>query len=152
MSRLPDLLGPGERILLDSSVLAAYFDGGEPVSELAAELLDSLVASGRNPAVVSMVSVLETLVRPLRVLPAAHRTVLVFNREFPHLSTLPVDLDVAHEAAMLRATFGLATPDALIVATGLVAGVSQLVTNDVSWRRRLAPLEGRVRVVVLGEA
>jgi predicted nucleic acid-binding protein len=151
VSRLADVLAPGDRILLDSSVLAAYFDGGEGISALAAELLDEFVATGRNPAVVSMISVLETLIRPLRRLPSAHQTVLAFYREFPNLVALPVDLDVAREAATIRVGFGLATPDALIVATGLVAGVSRLVTNDAAWRRRLAPLADRVGVVVLGE-
>ena len=95
MSRLTDRLPAGDRILLDSSVLAAYFDGGERTSALAAELVDEHVRSGRNPAVVSMVSVMETLIRPLRRLPAAHATVLSFFRDMPNLSTAPVDLDVA---------------------------------------------------------
>jgi predicted nucleic acid-binding protein len=148
---LVDRLPAGDRILLDSSVLAAYLDGGERTSTLAAELLDELVRGGRNPAVVSMVSVMETLIRPLRRLPAAHDTVLSFYREFPNLVAAPVGLDVAAEAANLRVAFGLSAPDALIAATGLAAGVSHLVTNDRSWRTRLAPLRDRAGVLVLGD-
>jgi len=148
---LTDRLPEGDRILLDSSVLAAYLDGGERTSALAAELLDDLVRSGRNPAVVSMVSVMETLIRPLRRLPAAHATVLGFYREFPNLVAAPVDLDVAAEAANLRVVFGLSAPDALIAATGLAAGVAQLVTNDRAWLKRLAPLRDRAGVLVLGD-
>jgi hypothetical protein len=59
-----------------------------------------------------MVSVMETLIRPLRRLPAAHGTVLAFYREFPNLVAAPVDLDVAAEAANLRVAFGLAAPGA----------------------------------------
>lgn len=151
MSLLAERIAPGELLLLDSSVLAAYLDGGERTSELAIELLDQLVASGRNPAVVSMVSVLETLIRPLRRLPAAHATVLAFYRDFPHLVAAPVDLDVAAEAANLRVAFGLAAPDALIAATGLAAGVAHLVTNDRAWASRLAPLRDRAGVLVLGD-
>ncbi|HEY5496334.1 MAG TPA: PIN domain-containing protein, partial [Candidatus Limnocylindrales bacterium] len=143
MSRLTDRLPAGDRILLDSSVLAAYFDGGERTSALAAELVDEHVRSGRNPAVVSMVSVMETLIRPLRRLPAAHATVLSFFRDMPNLSTAPVDLDVAAEAATLRVAFGLAAPDALIAATGFAAGAAHLVTNDRAWRARLEPLHDR---------
>jgi len=151
MTTLADRLPAGDRLLLDSSVLAAYLDGGERTSALAVELLDDLVRSGRNPAVVSMVSVVETLIRPLRRLPAAHATVLAFYREFPNLVAAPVDLDVAAEAANLRVAFGLSAPDALIAATGLAAGVSHLVTNDRAWLARLAPLRDRAGVLVLGD-
>jgi predicted nucleic acid-binding protein len=151
MTALAGRLPPGDRILLDSSVLAAYLDGGERTSPLATELLDGFVRSGRNPAVVSMVSVMETLIRPLRRLPAAHATVLAFYREFPNLVAAPVDLDVAAEAAHLRVAFGLSAPDALIAATGLAAGVAQLVTNDRAWQARLAPLRDRAGVLVLGD-
>ena len=121
MSVLRQRLAPGERLLLDSSVLAAYLDGGEQVSPLAIELLDDLVRGGRNPAVVSVVSVMETLIRPLRTLPAAHATVLAFYRDFANLTVVPAGLDVAAEAANLRVAFGLAPPDALVAATGLAA-------------------------------
>lgn len=151
MTTLLDRLEPGHRILVDSSVLAAYLDGGEGASPVAVELLDDLVRSGRNPAVVSMVSVMETLIRPLRRLPGAFDTVLAFYREFPHLRAVPVDLDVAAEAATLRVAFGLAAPDALIAATGLAAGVAHLVTNDRAWVTRLAPVRERADVVVLGD-
>lgn len=151
MTALEDRLAPGDRILIDSSVLAAYLDGGERTSALAAFLLDDLVRTGRNPAVVSMVSVMETLIRPLRHLPAAHGTVLAFYREFPNLVAAPVNLDVAAEAANLRVAFGLSAPDALIAATGLSAGVARLVTNDRAWRARLEPLRDRASVIVLAD-
>lgn len=151
MTALTERLVPGERLLIDSSVLASYLDGGERTSALAVELMDDLVQGGRNPAVVSMVSVLETLIRPLRRLPEAHATVLAFYRDFPHLTAVPIDLDVAAEAANLRVAFGLAAPDALIVATGLAAGVAHLVTNDRAWAARLAPLRDRAAVLVLGD-
>ena len=151
MTRLTDRLPPGDRILLDSSVLAAYFDGGERTSRLAAELIDEHVRNGRNPAVVSMVSLMETLIRPLRRMPAAHATVLAFFRDIPNLSATAIDLEVAAEAATLRVAFGLSAPDALIAATGLVASVGHLVTNDRAWRSRLEPLRDRAAVLVLAD-
>lgn len=151
MTALAGRLPVGDRVLLDSSVLAAYLDGSERTSALATELLDDLVRSGRNPAVVSMITVMETLIRPLRLLPAAHGTVLGFYREFPNLVTVPVDLDVAAEAASLRVVFRLSAPDALIAATGLAAGVAHLVTNDRAWLTRLAPLRDRTSVLVLAD-
>ena len=151
MTPLTDRLPPGDRILLDSSVLAAYFDGGERTSGLAAELIDEHVRNGRNPAVVSMVSVMETLIRPLRRMPAAHATVLAFFRDMPNLTAIPIDLEVAAEAATLRVAFGMSAADALIAATGLAAGVGHLVTNDRAWRSRLDPLRDRAAVLVLAD-
>ena len=149
MKTLGEAIPAGDRILVDSSVLAAYFDRLEATWELAAELLDGFVRAGRNQAVVSTVSVMETLVRPLRTMPAGYTAVLAFCRDFPNLTAMPVDLDVAHEAAVLRAGFRLSPPDALIAATGFVGGVSHLVTNDRAWRSRLEPLRDRAGVVVL---
>lgn len=60
-------------------------------------------------------------------------------REFPHFSALDVTLDVALQAANLRASAGLKAADALIVASGMLAGCEAFVTNDKRWRDRLKP-------------
>jgi hypothetical protein len=59
---LPD----GDRILIDSSAMIAHLNGGEPASPAATHLIDEMVRSGRNPALVSTVTAMEILVRPLR--------------------------------------------------------------------------------------
>ena len=140
---LPD----GKRILLDTSVLIAYLNGGDPVSPLAAHVVDELVRTGRNPALVSMVTVMEVLVRPLRLGPAApYQHLLDFLTHFPHLEAGIIALPVAQEAASLRATYTPRPADALIVATGIVRQVAHLVTDDADWPRKLQPLARRIRV------
>ncbi|MFN8522571.1 MAG: PIN domain-containing protein [Chloroflexota bacterium] len=141
---------PDHRLLLDASVLIAYLDGHEATSPIATVVLDELIGSGRNPAVISMVTVSELLVRPLRVgarQPFHHAH--DFLTRFPHLSLADVDIRVAQEAASIRAAHRLTMPDALTVATGIVSQVSHLVTNDTAWRTRLAPLSTRISTVVL---
>jgi len=55
-----------------------------------------------------------------------------------------VDREIGQAAARLRATFeGLPLAEALVVATGQVAGVQQIVTTN----GRLAEVDGRVRVL-----
>lgn len=110
-------------------------------------MLKELVESGRNPAVVSMITVMEILVPPLRRSPPGHHTVLAFLRSHPNLEAVPVDLQVAQEAAALRATHRLAPPDALIVGTGIATQVGHLVTNDGDWKRRLSAISARIEVV-----
>jgi len=148
---LAEALPAGERILVDSSTLIAYLQGGEPVSPLATLLVDDLVRSGRNPAVVSMVTVMELLVRPHRRSEWHYLHTLDFLTHHPNLRAQPIDLPVAQEAAGIRATYGLPAPDALVVATGIVAQVAFLITNDERWRKRLRPLAGRVGVLYLEE-
>jgi predicted nucleic acid-binding protein len=139
----------GDRILLDTTVLAAYLDAAEDAHPVAAHILDSFVAPGRNEAVVSMATVMEILVRPLRASPPAHSTVLQFLRHHPHLETVSLHLQMAQDAAFLRAEHRFAPPDALVIATGLACQVGHLVTNDHDWAPKLARLQGRIRVCTI---
>ena len=54
---------------------------------------------------------------------------------FPNLELVPLSRVILLEAASLRATQGLRTPDAIHVATAVISGASAIVTNDASWRR-----------------
>jgi predicted nucleic acid-binding protein len=148
---LEQALPEGERILLDTTALAAYLDASESTHDLARHVVDGLVAPGRNPAIVSMITVMELLVRPLRATPHGHHTILAFIRAQPNLTAVPVDLQVAQDAAFLRAAHRFSPPDALIVGTGLAAQVGHLVTNDRAWARKLADLESRIRVCTLAD-
>jgi predicted nucleic acid-binding protein len=148
---LAKLIAAGDRLLLDTTVLAAFFDASDATHPVARHIFDQLVETGRNPAVVSMITVMEILIRPLRASPPGHHTVLAFLRNHLHLECVPVDVQVAQEAAQLRAANRLAPPDALIVGTGIAAQVAVLVTNDHTWRRRLGDMSDRIRVVLTSE-
>ena len=144
-------IAAGDRLLLDTTVLAAYLDAGDATHQVARTVIDELVASGRNPAVISMVTVMELLIRPLRATPPGHHTVLAFLGAAPHLTCVPIDLQVAQDAAHLRAGARLAPPDTLIVGTGIATQVRHLLTNDRAWSTRLAPLQPRIGVVLLSD-
>ncbi len=131
-------------------MLIAYLSGDEPISPMAKHVVDVWVERGRNEAVVSMVSVMEILVRPLRTVPSESQSVLDFLRYFPHLHLMPVGLQVAQEAAALRAAYRFAPPDALTIGTGLAAQVGHILTNDARWKR-LKPVDRRVKVVSMKE-
>jgi predicted nucleic acid-binding protein len=136
------------RLLLDSSSLIAYLNGNEPASVAAAHVIDDLVRSGRNHAVISMITVLDVLVRPLQTTPADYAHALDFVSRFPNFTPQPIDLAVAQEGAGQRARTRLPTPDALIIATGAVAQVGLLVCNDERWKK-IKDL--RFRVLYLGD-
>lgn len=144
-------IAEGDRVLLDTTVLAAFFDATDATHPVARHLLNELVATGRNPAVVSMLTVTEILVRPLRASPPGHHTVLAFLRTHPHLECVSVDLQVAQEAAHLRADKNFRPPDALVVGTGIATQVKFLVTNDHIWSRKLASMSSRIGVIQTSE-
>ena len=149
LAGLEAALPAGDRILLDTTALAAYLEAAEPAHPVARHVIDSFVAGGRNAAVVSTVTVMEILIRPLRAVPPRHHTLLDFLSHQANLSVVALDLQMAQDAAMLRAEHRLSPPDALIVGTGIACQVGHLVTNDLDWGRKLARLEGRIKVCLL---
>jgi len=145
------MIAPGDRLLLDTTVLISYFSGGDRWADAARAVIEGLVRPGRNPAVVSALTVMESLVGPMRRVPPGHLTALDFYANWPNLTILPIDLAVAQEGASIRAHHGFPTPDALVIGTGVLGGVAWLVTGDERWQRRLAPISSRVRVCYLGD-
>lgn len=148
---LEEAIPAGDRILLDTTLIAAYLDASEATNVGAQLIVDEFVGSGRNEAVVSMITMMEILVRPLRASPAGHHTVLSFVRHHPNLEAVPLDLQMAQEAASLRAAHRLSPPDALIIGTGLACQVGHLVTNDRDWSAKLRPIRDRIKVLTIGD-
>jgi predicted nucleic acid-binding protein len=88
---------------------------------------------GEFRLVTSYVTLLEVLVHPLRNdrkdLAQKYRDILLNSAS---LVCLPLNAEIAEEAARLRATHNLRTPDAIQVATARSAGASWFITNDVA--------------------
>jgi predicted nucleic acid-binding protein len=102
-------------------------------------ILDTLwqaVSFGQFTVVTSELTLLEVLVKPLRVgdvtTATAFRTVL---RNSPDVQMLPITQPVLEKAASLRATMNIKTPDAIHAATALLNGCALFVTNDSTFRR-----------------
>jgi len=102
---------------------------------------------GRNAGVISVITLLEVLLKPRREgnMEAA-RDYLELLTTYPNLMIVEVDLQVAELASDLRARYGVRTPDALQVAAALRAGATVFITND-RRLKRVAELE----VVLLDE-
>ncbi len=156
-------MADGSAIVLDSSAVLAYLDGGEQISGAATHVIDGLVRSGRNPGLISAVTVTEALVRPFRLAEPAQAgeagtgaaetiaTVEDFLRNFPNLTIVPVDYAVAREAARIRALTGVRTADALVMATAGVLGAGVLVGNDERWRSAVDKLGNRFALCLLSD-
>lgn len=140
----------GQTILIDTSAILAYLSGSERVSAAAAVLIDELVAPGRNPAVVSVISVCEALVRPNRAgSPIAVRLVDDFVTHFPNLRVDPVTIEIARLGARIRAATAAPAPDALILATAVAASATIAIGNDAGWPSVVARAELPLTALVL---
>lgn len=94
------------------------------------------VAAGTLRVVSSELTLLETLVVPLRI----GNMLMQMQREGlwqqPNTGLLPITQNVLREAARLRANIpGLKTPDAIHAATALLNGCVLFVSNDTGFRR-----------------
>lgn len=99
-------------------------------------LFQSRIDLGLNPAITSVVSLAEALVKPL----ATARADLVSNcRVFftntGNLTLQAISIAVAETAADLRARYRLRLPDAMQIAAALNGGATCFVTNDVQLRK-----------------
>ena len=102
-------------------------------------ILDALwqaVSVGQIKVVTSELTLLEVLVKPLKArdftTAGIFRTVL---RHSPDVQMLSITQAILEEAATLRATIGIKTPDALHAATALLSGCTLLITNDNTFRQ-----------------
>jgi predicted nucleic acid-binding protein len=94
------------------------------------------VADGRLTVISSTITLAEVLVMPKQtgnyVYEQAYREMLL-NTD--HIETQAVTHEIAEQAAALRATYRLRTPDALHVATAIVTRCDAFLTNDYGLER-----------------
>jgi predicted nucleic acid-binding protein len=130
--RLDDALRGLTRVGLDTSPLI-YFIEFHPVFGPVAQEIFRRVSGGMLVGYCSIVTRTETLSHPLR---RGDRVQLEAYRDlFLTLRMLDVDETIADRAAELRARYNLRTPDAIHVATAIVAGCEAFLINDLALRR-----------------
>lgn len=132
MGRVADLLpnlGRGP-VGLDAAVFI-YFLEESPEYLPLVDPVFTAIDKGEIAGVTSAITLLETLVKPLRVGNAAlaerYEELLTASRG---LALIPIDLPLLRLAAELRAGHRLRTPDALQLATALAGGCTAFLTND----------------------
>lgn len=89
------------------------------------------VDSGSPRVMTSVITLTEVLVMPIMTghtqYEQAYRDMLLNTAQ---ITALPVSATIADRAAHLRVQYGLRTPDALHVATAIIAGCDAFLTND----------------------
>lgn len=132
---MSDLTTGHRSVALDTCVWIYHLEAHPQYVNLTADLL-STVAAGECRAIGSELTLLELLVRPLQLqredVAEEYEALL---SHFPHLALAPVSRDVLLKAAAIRAEYGLRSPDAIIIATGILRAATRLITNDRAWKR-----------------
>lgn len=130
-------LPAGARIYIDSNIVIYSVDRHPAYINLCDQLwLEA--QNGIVEVVSSDLTLLETLVGPLRNgdISLSTRRSNLWSRH--NSSLIPITRDILREAARLRAvTTGLKTPDAIHAATALLLGCGLFVSNDIGFKRIL---------------
>lgn len=134
---LIDDLDPGP-VALDTQVFIYFIEENERFLRLVKPLFEA-IDHGTLRAATSALTLMEVLVVPYRngnsALADRYEALLTRSRG---LRCVDIDRSVLKAAAQLRANFKLKPPDAIQVATALVARCSAFLTND----RRIPPIPG----------
>lgn len=124
----------GSRVYLDTAPIIYGVEEHEfywPVLQP----LWALLENGEIEVVTSELSVLETLVLPLRNqnadLITGYETLLTASK----VELMSITVSILRTAALLRATQNFKTPDAIHAATATLSNCDYLVSNDTGFRR-----------------
>lgn len=141
-------------IALDSNVFIAALSQNEEHSEIAQKLIRD-INSGKHTALASSIVYGEVLSTSTSTSTSTsiiyrHKSELDLEGFFAHidnLSTIPADDDINLKAGQLRIQYGsqLKLPDALHIATALLANADMFITNDVALAKiakKLLPAKG----------
>jgi predicted nucleic acid-binding protein len=129
------LLSMHRRIALDSNVLIYLLEDDGVRAETAAAIVDA-IAEGDVEGVVASLGLLESLVGPARAHDAARFELAAAAPRDLGLDVVPLDAELAADAAWIRGGSGVGLPDAIHLATARAAGATALVTNDRRLRSR----------------
>ncbi len=123
-SPLPPLLG------VDAMVFVYHFEANPVFGEAAGRVLQA-TEDGRLSLVTSILSLMEVLVVPKRnAATALARRYRDFFGGFPNLTMVEIGTEVVEVASDLRARFRVRTPDALHIATAMVARAEGFISED----------------------
>lgn len=132
---------------LDTSIFIYHLETN-PTYSLLTETVFKGMEAGKFQGVTSTITLMELTVLPWRM---GHENVAreyeAVLANFPNLSIVDVDRDVARLAARLRADFNVSPADALQVAAGLQTGAKTFLTND----RRLSCLQTILDILLLDD-
>jgi predicted nucleic acid-binding protein len=133
---LIQLVTEHRRIMFDTAPLIYLIEEHPSFGDIVDEILRLIGEGCDHKAFSSVITLTEVLTHPMREsrpdLVEKYRSFLLHSSNF---ALYGVDHVVAEKAAVLRAHYGLRTPDALQVAVGVENGATLFVSNDRSLKK-----------------
>jgi predicted nucleic acid-binding protein len=134
-ARFARFLSRHSTIGLDTSILIYLVQDHPRYGDLCTALLGRIEEGGCR-GVTSVISFLEALVQPYRLEDdELTQKFYALLSTYPGLRWAPVTLEVADQAAELRARYRFGTPDAIQIATAVALGATGFVGNDRALRK-----------------
>ena len=147
MGRLREKLTGAGIVGLDTSIFIYHLEANPTYATQTKTVFENLEA-GNFQAITSAITLMELTVLPWRMghenIAREYEAILV---NFPNLSIVDIDRNVARVAAKLRADFKISPADALQVAASLQAGAKAFLTND----KRLSNLQTVIEILILDD-
>lgn len=136
MGQLGQKIASYSLVALDTAIFIYHFEKNERYLELTYQIFSRLDEDEDFRAVTSIITLLEICVKPIRDgrkdLVERYAQKLLDDVK---LTVWAVDGSVAMKAAELRGKYGIKTPDAIQIATAVVAGAEAFITNDVNLKK-----------------
>lgn len=119
------------KLAVDAMIFIYHFDRVEPYFTYTSKIL-SEAQRGQHEIVTSIISVIEILSPKIyRQTPDIIKEINIYFKEANYLHVIDVNWDIAQETARLRRLYpALRTPDAIQIATALIAKADTFATND----------------------
>ena len=147
MAGLTEKLTGAGIVGLDTSIFIYHLEANPtytPLTQIAFESMEK----GKFKGVTSTITLMELTVLPWRMghenVSREYEAILV---NFPNLSIVDIDRNVARLAAKLRADYNFTPADALQVAASLQSGAKVFLTND----KRLSGLQTVIEILILDD-
>ena len=120
----------GQRICIDTASII-YFIERHPKYRNIIRPLFAEIAAGNIEAITSTITLLEVLVRPLKIgdesLAMKYLDILLSSQG---MTTFEIFHEASEMASRLRAKYSIRTPDAIQIAVGILYHATKFLTND----------------------
>lgn len=147
MGGLREKLANAGVVGLDTSIFIYHLEANPTYAALTKTVFENL-EEGKFQGVTSTITLMELTVLPWRM---GHENIAreyeAILGNFPNLSLIDIDRNVARLAAKLRADFYVSPADALQLAASLQAGAKTFLTND----KRLIGLQAIIKFLILDD-
>ncbi|PHM09078.1 type II toxin-antitoxin system VapC family toxin [Nostoc sp. 'Peltigera malacea cyanobiont' DB3992] len=142
--KISDALAGVSRLFLDTAPVIYFVERNPQFVDLVDPIFDRLEAD--ITAVVSAITLSECLVGAIRLGLVDLEQAFVDVLQQEQVVFVEINANIAREAARIRVHYNLQLPDALQVATAIIAGCETFLTNDTALKRVT-----ELRVLVVGE-